>query len=114
MPKTGTSPNNLFRAGSHEPIQIGNSFQTSDATASPQNSPLAYSTVIITIAVPVNAVELIVNPSTAMRISELPAMTTYDVIAALSKESIPVAGMNFVYIIRDSSNGTLNFRFTII
>lgn len=112
--KTGKSPNNLFREGSHQPVQIGNSFQTSDATSTPQVSPLAFTNATITIAVPDNAVELILNPSQDLRISELSSMSNYDIVAKSSKESIPVAGMSSVYITRDSSNGTVNFRFTII
>lgn len=114
MSKTGTSSNNLFQGAKGEPIQIGGSFQTSDATGTPQNSPLSYTTGVITIAVPDNAVELILNPTTDLRVSELLAMTTYDIVIGGSKESIPVARMSNVYVKRDSASGTLNFRFTII
>jgi len=96
------------------PIQIGGSFVTQDDTGTPQTSPLSYSSAVITIAVPTNALEFIVNPSTDMRISDIVGMARYDVIAANTKEAISVAEMDNVYIIRDSADGTVNFRFTMI
>ena len=109
-----TTFSNLATDASRKPIQVGSAFQTLDATGTPKTSPLAYTDSTQTIAVPDRAIEFIVNPSTALRISEQSDMTPYDVIAANTKESIPCAKMTSIYIVRDSQNGTLNFRFTLV
>ncbi len=95
-------------------VQIGSNIQTSDNTATPQNSPLSYAGSVLTIVPPDRAVEFIVQPTTALRISEVSNMATYDVIAANTKESIPCARAAAIYIVRDSASGTANFRFTLI
>lgn len=114
MSKTGNFLGSLAREDNGNSVQIGSSIQTSDSTGTPKTSPLAYSSSVITITIPDNAVEFIVNPTTAMRISEIVGMSQYDVIAANSKEAIPCARMDFIYIVRDSADGTLNFRFTLV
>lgn len=111
---TLTSLRSLVRDEDRVPVQIGSSFQTSDATTVPQTSPLAYAGTEIALTVPDRAVELIVNPSTALRIYETTGSTSYDVIAAASKEAVPCARMTTVYIVRDSASGTLNFRWTLV
>jgi hypothetical protein len=114
MAKTGTPLNTLIRDDNTTAVQIGSSIQTSDATATPQNSPLAFSNTVITIVIPDNAVEFIVAPSKDLRVSELANMSTYDVVATGTKEAIPCARMQNIYIVRDSADGTLNFRFTLV
>lgn len=105
---------NLARDASNAVIQAGNSFQTSDATASPNTSPLSYTGSVTTLVVPINALELVLTPSTALRISELVAMGTYNVISAGTTMAFGVAGMSKVYIKQDSANGTLQFYFVIV
>lgn len=115
MAKSGsTLSGNVSRDGSRIAVQAGGSFTVADATGTPKTSPLAVSSAVITITVPDNAIEMIINPSAAMRISDTVGMTTYDVIAANTKESIPCAKMQYIYIVRDSGDLTLNFRFTIL
>lgn len=115
MAKTEARPfGKLFQDRGGNPIQTGNSFQTADATGTPQNSPLAYSSSVITIAVPDSAIEIILNPTTALRVSEVVGMGTYDIIAANTKEVLPCAGMASVYIKRDAADGTVNFRFSLV
>lgn len=104
----------LARDQDRVPVQIGSSFQTNDASAVAKTSPLAYSSTEIAITVPDRAVEFIVNPSTAMRVYETASATQYDVVAAGAKEAISCARMSTIYIKRDASDGTLNFRFTLI
>jgi hypothetical protein len=112
MAKTGAPfVGNLPTDASRRVIQVGNSFATQDATASPKTSPLAYSTSVITLTVPDRAVQIVVKPSTAMRIAETVGMSTYDVVAANTVETIPCAGMPNIYIVRDAADGTLNFKF---
>lgn len=105
---------NLPIDGSNERMQTCAQFVTADATASAKTSPLAYSSSVITITVPVNAVEWIVYPTTDMRISEVVGMAQYDVVAAGTKEVIPCVGATYLYIIRDASDGSLRFRFHTI
>lgn len=102
---------NLPVDASRRAIQVANSFSTADATASPKNSPLAYSNSVITLTVPDRAVQIVMKPSTALRVSEAVGMSTYDVIAANAVENLPCAGMQSIYIVRDSADGTLSFKF---
>lgn len=105
---------NLATDASNKAIQAGNSIQTSDATASPNNSPLAFTSAVTTLVVPINALELVVTPSTALQVSELVAMGTYNVISAGTTMAFGVAGMSKFYIKADSSSGTLQFYFVIV
>ena len=89
-------------------------FVTQDAAGSPLVSPLAYTGSVTTLAVPVDAVQLILAPTTDLRISEDSGAARYDLVAAGSKEAFPVAGMSAVYIRRDSADGSLRFRFTVV
>lgn len=114
MSKPQSSLASLVRDTNKEPVQIGSSFITNDASASPKVSPLAYSSSVITLAVPDGAVELILFPSTDLRVSEVVGMAQYDVIASASKEAIGCARMTNIYITRDSADGSLRFRWTII
>lgn len=104
----------LIRDDNNEAVQIGSTFVTQDATDTPQDSPLAFSTTVIEIKVPERAVEFIVNPDQDLRISEDSAMSTYDVIASGTKEAVSCGRMESIYIVRDSADGTANFRFTLI
>ena len=106
----------LVRDDNNQIVQIGSEFVTQDVTGTPQTSPLTVSSATITIVVPDRAVEFIVNPTLAdMRISDQSDMTPYDVIGNATKESIPCARMQNIYLLRDAStNVTLNFRFTLI
>ena len=106
----------LGRDDNQQIVQIGSSFLTEDVTSTPQTSPLTVSSATITIVVPDRAVEFIMNPTLAdMRISEESDMTPYDVIAQSTKESVPCARMQNIYLLRDASTDvTLNFRFTLV
>lgn len=106
--------NQLKRDQNQVAVQIGTSFQTIDSSDTPKESPVAFSSTIIAITVPDRAVEFIVNPTQDMRISEDPTMASYDVIAKDTKEAIECAVMQTIYIVRDSANGSLNFRFNLI
>ncbi len=96
-------------------VQIASGFFTTDNTAgTAMSSPKAYGTATIPLVVPPNAVELILNPSTDLRVSDVSNLLSYDVIAATSKEAIGCAKMGTVYIKQDSTSGTVNFRFSYI
>lgn len=102
-------PNNLAKDDNGEAVQIGSSFVTTNGT---QNSPLAYTVAITPITVPTGAVEMILAPTTDLKVSEDPTMTTYDVIVAGTKEAIGCSRMDTIYITRSGGDGTLYFRFT--
>jgi hypothetical protein len=105
---------NLAWASESIPLQTATTFVTQDASATPKLSPLTYSSTIIIISVPDAAIQLILCPSTDLRISEDVAMARYDVIAAGAKEALPVALMQAVYIKRDAADGTVRFRFASV
>ncbi|KKN56839.1 hypothetical protein LCGC14_0568210 [marine sediment metagenome] len=103
------------RENNRVPIPTANAFLTADITdPTPQTSPLVYSNSVITIAIPKNAAEVVFAPSTAMRVGEVVAMTQYYTIQAGSAEAFGVADMDEIYIVRDSADGVLNFRFLTI
>lgn len=101
----------LVRDANGSALQTAARFTTQDISGTPKVSPLAYSSSVITIAVPDGALQFIVSPTTDMRISNDVTMTTYDLIAAGAKEALPVALMSSVYIKRDAVDGTVRFRF---
>lgn len=112
MAKTGQGfIGGLTSDANRNPVQVGNQFQTNDNTGTPQNSPLSYSTTVLTLAVPDNAIQVTFMPTTDMRYSDLLAMTRYDVVRTNVKELIPCARMSNIYIVRDSADGSLNFKF---
>lgn len=95
-------------------VMSGNAFLTADISGTPKTSPLSYSNTVITIAIPTNAVEVVFTPSTALRVGESVAMTQYYTQAASTVEAYGVADMSNIYIVRDSADGTLNFRFITV
>lgn len=104
---------NLAKDGSARVVQVASTIKTEDAT--PQESPLAYTAADVTeISVPTNAAEMILKPSTDLRISEEEAMGSYFVIDAGSVHVIPVGRCDNLYIKGDSAAGTLNFYFHTI
>ncbi|OQY38547.1 MAG: hypothetical protein B6226_03510 [Candidatus Cloacimonetes bacterium 4572_65] len=107
---------NIPRGASNGQIQIGSKFQTSDGTTPTANdSPFTYTTATSTIVVPTNAFEIILAPSSDLRVSESSDVSTYDLIESGTKESLGVAGLtdSKLYIKGDTAGGTLYFRFTM-
>jgi hypothetical protein len=96
-------------------MQTATGFVTEDATApTPISSPLPYLTTIITLVVPANAVQLMMTPSTTLRVSEDPEMDRYCLVASGTQASFDVAALENVYIMGYASPGTVNFRFTTV
>lgn len=115
MSKTGSQlTNNITIDGSRKSVQTSGSFAVADATGTPIVSPKAYTNSVITLVVPDNAIEFVVAPSTALRVSDAVAMTNYYVVAASTAESFPCAKMQNIYITRDSADGTAQFRFNVL
>ncbi len=106
---------NLSKDGSARVAQVASGIATQDATTVAQTSPLAYTAAaIITIAVPTNAAELILKPSTDLRISEQSTMVRYYVMDGGSEKVVPLGRTDNLYIKGDSASGTLNFYFHFI
>jgi hypothetical protein len=64
--------------------------------------------------VPDAAIQIILSPTTDLRVSEDVAMARYDIISAGAKEAFSVALMSNVYIKQDSVAGTVRFRFASV
>jgi hypothetical protein len=111
-------PNDQFRIlardGRGVPMQLATGFTTRDGSATPINSPLPYLAAIITLVPPDSAVKLVLTPSTALRVSDDPAMGRYYVIPAGVESSFDVTLMASVFILRDVTSGTLNFQFATV
>lgn len=112
MPKNfGT----LATDDNNEKLQSGRSFTSSDATDTPQTSPLAILTAsATTIAVPENAAEMVVWCDQDVNISTTSGLTDYFTIPALVIIAMPVSNVDNVYVQGDSADGTLNFFFLTI
>lgn len=95
-------------------IMSGSGISTVDVSGTPKTSPLSYSSTTLTIAIPTNAAEMVLTPSTALRIGENSAMSRYYVIPASTTIAIPVADTDNIYIVRDSADGTLSFFFVTV
>jgi len=109
------SYSNLAKDGSARVIQVATSIQTSDATGTPQTSPLAYTTALITaLTIPTRAAEIVLKPSTDLKVSEDSTMTSYFVILANTTQVFPLARADNFYVQGNSSDGTLNFYFHLI
>ncbi|HEX5348521.1 MAG TPA: hypothetical protein VFW64_15675 [Pseudonocardiaceae bacterium] len=94
-------------------METANAFSTKDAAApSPNRSPLNYGINIIALVIPGNAVQLVLAPSTTLRVSEDPEMNSYCLIASGTIASFDVASVENVFIQQYASAGTVNFRFT--
>lgn len=106
---------NLPRGGSHEIIPVGNYFETTDATGTPQTSPLAYSgATVYNLVVPQGAIQLTLMPTTDLRVSELSDVSKYDLIKANTKEIIDCASMANIYLKEDSADGSVYFKFIFV
>ncbi len=105
---------NLKRDASHEPMQVAKAIQTYDATAVAQASPLAYSSNVVTIAIPTTAAEMVCRPTTNMEVSELVAMGSYFTVEGGVTTIIPCANTDTLYIKRESADGSLHFYFHLV
>lgn len=104
----------LAREDNENPINVGSAIETSDASGTPKDSPLAYSSSVITLSVPANAAEIVVRPTTDMRISEASNAATYYTVLAGTIHTFPLGRMENVYIVRDASDGTVHFYFITV
>jgi hypothetical protein len=96
-------------------MQAATGFATRDAsTPTPISSPLSYVGTTITLVVPRSAVRLILTPSTALRVSDDPALARYYVVAAGVEATFDVTLMQNVYVACDVSSGTMQFQFATV
>lgn len=103
--------------GSRIAIQaIGNGFQTTDATASPQSSPLTLTSSVTTVNIPESAIIITLLNSGAtnnLYFSEVSGMASYGVLNSGQSQSIDVANQTTIYL-KSASGTTCSFWFTII
>jgi len=96
----------------NEEIQAYNDFQTSDATATPLNSPLTVSYASgRTLTVPDRAVTLCLKPDADLRIYDSTSGTSYFVLPANTIWYIPVAKKADIKILKDTSGTDANVQF---
>jgi len=114
MTKATQPINELLRDLQGNAVQIGSTFSTQDESGTPKTSPLSYSSTEIEIVIPQRAVEMILSPTSDLRISEVTGMARYDIIQGGTKEALCVAKLDSLFIKRDAADGTLRFRFTFI
>jgi hypothetical protein len=115
MAKTTPITGSMARDGNDRPIYFANQIQTSDASATPLTSPLTVGATILTLTVPTNAVSVtFYSTAGAVRISELPGVTTYFVLAASSQLTISCAKQSAFYLVEDSTSATLQFFFSFL
>lgn len=104
----------LNRDDNNTPIMTGTGILTQDATGTPQTSPLAYTTGVVTIAIPENAAEMVFRASTDIRVSNVSDVSTYFVVPAGANWVIGLARTDTLYFQRDATSGTLNFYFVTV
>jgi hypothetical protein len=105
----------LKRDGNAAPIPAANDFATSDATATPITSPVAFTaTTPIVLTAPENAAEITIIATADLRVSEDPNLTHYDLFPANTRASIGIAARETVYLRGDTASGNAYFRFTLI
>jgi|ETNvirenome_6_85_1030632.scaffolds.fasta_scaffold01699_8 hypothetical protein len=98
-------------------IHTGSSISTSDATTVAQDSPLAYTTANLTLAIPTNAAEVSLRPSTDLRVSansDPAGGDSYFVMEAGERIVIGVANIANLYVAGNASAGTLQFYFITV
>jgi len=87
-------------------IQGGHSFVT-------VGSPLSYTLAESSITVPSNAISLVIEPSTNLRVSDVSG-SSYFTVPASTKDTFPVADMQTIYLKGDTVIGTASVRFITI
>jgi hypothetical protein len=92
-----------------------NYFTESDKAASPVTSPASVSNSSkTTLEVPDRAAEVTIYASAALRVSSESAMTHYFLIPATTLITIPVATMDYIYLLGDSGTVTVQFIFRCV
>lgn len=114
MNESATQLGSLPRDQNSTAVQVPTGFQTSDATATPKNSPFTLTGGIDVITRPTNAVEVVFYPvSHDLLVSEVAAQTTYTTVQAGTSEVFEISRMDFIYV-KGTTSDTLNFRFNLI
>jgi len=106
----------LKKDGNNALVHTGASFETKDASTVQQLSPLTYLGVgtIFELKIPSNAAEIILRPSTDLKISEDPTMASYWTCKADLPDGFGVTNMDTLYFEAVSSGGALEFTFITI
>jgi len=96
-------------------IPVAGQFQCEDRDGA-NDSPLAVSNSEIRIKVPAGALVFIAKAITnAIRVGPATSHTTgYDVLAADERSVFPCSKLNSIYVVRDSADGVLQYRFEVL
>jgi len=101
----------LQRDNNRVPIMTGSGILTSDATGTPQTSPLTINATVTTIVVPTNAAEMVVQCNADLKISEAVGMATYFTLSAGVALALPLSATDTIYLSTVSGAGILQFYF---
>lgn len=117
-PKTSSQFNtfgSFAQDGNRVPLSnFPNTISTQDATASPQASPLALTTSLTDIKIPVAAVNITMTPSATIRYTEDSTGTRYATLAANATLTIPCTRLTDLYVRGDAGAATLQFFFSVV
>ena len=109
------NPERLLKDKSYTSVQIASEFATQDGTSTPQTSPLAYTAAdITTITNSDRGIEIVLRPTSQLRVSEDSTMARYTLIDAGMSTPYPLGRMSALYIQGDSADGTLYFTFNLV
>jgi hypothetical protein len=93
---------------------LGSSMQSIDGTSIPIASPLTMSGSVQTLTVPSNAVQITINPTTAVVwVSEDSTMSAYFTVPAGTSQTIDIARQKYIYL-KGTSPDVVNFYFTLV
>lgn len=106
--------NSLSRDDNQVALPTGTAFSCTDATTSPQLSPLTVSTSATNLAIPSNAAEVILSAAADIQVSPTSGFTTYFTLAAGNLMSFPVARVDNIYIKAATGTTPLSFAFILV
>lgn len=117
-PTSATGDDNFGGAvvdSNHQPlIGMGAGIQTSDITTVPVTSPIPAVTTGTTLLIPLNAIEITIISSSALRVSETSGTTGYFVIPAATAFTFGTARMGSIFLKQDSTSCVVSFYFAVI
>ena len=96
-------------------VAVARGFETKDASASPQGSPLTIETTEMTIKVPKSAISFVYQTrGNNMKISDVQGMANYLTILDGNGDTLECADISNIYVKGASGTLTLHFYFKVI
>lgn len=109
---------NLRRDGSKQPLTgaLGNGIQTTDATSTPQTSPLTVTTsAVVTLVAPDDAMNVLITSLTnTLNISEVSNMASYFTLPVNTPITLECGLQKNFYLESNTGNATVSFAFGIV